>query len=130
MHYSPPVLRPAAAPAAMLESAGLLEDALREYSELEAVYLEVLQSGQQTPRQPFGGKPPGEDEAEGLWAGWARTRAAAADPAPPPEFAMRQALFASQARLLLKLHRHAEVRGGVGRCCCCCCPKGSDFSMP
>lgn len=32
-------------PAAMLEAAGLLEDALREYSELEAAYLEVLRVG-------------------------------------------------------------------------------------
>jgi len=31
--------------AAMLEAAGLLEDALREYSELEACYLEALQVG-------------------------------------------------------------------------------------
>jgi hypothetical protein len=31
--------------AAMLESAGLLEDALREYSELEACYLEALRVG-------------------------------------------------------------------------------------
>lgn len=29
----------------MLESAGLLEDALREYSELEACYLEALRVG-------------------------------------------------------------------------------------
>ena len=29
---------------AMLESAGLLEDALREYSELEAAYLDSLQA--------------------------------------------------------------------------------------
>lgn len=28
----------------MLEAAGLLEDALREYSELEAAYLEALQA--------------------------------------------------------------------------------------
>lgn len=170
----------------MLEAAGLLEDALREYSELEACYLEAvqvgcrawlrpasgrcrraaclarlecpelearcleaaqvgagtlpapgltpqgtfgwgmrllahhptavrasslpLQSGQQA-RPPFGCKPAGEDEAALLWAPWGAARAAAAQPDPPPEFAMRQALFASQARLLFKLHRHAEVRG-------------------
>ena len=67
-----------------------------------------VQSGAQ-PRQGFGGKPAGEDEAAGLWASWAATRHAASQPELPPQFAMRQALFASQARLLFKLHRHAEV---------------------
>lgn len=61
------------------------------------------------PRRPFGSKAAGEDEAAALWAPWATARAAAALPDAPPEWAMRQALFAAQARLLLKLHRHAEV---------------------
>ena len=60
-------------------------------------------------RRVFGGKPAAEDEAAALWAPWAATRTATALPDAPPEWAMRQALFASQARLLLKLHRHAEV---------------------
>ncbi|KAI7835534.1 hypothetical protein COHA_010562 [Chlorella ohadii] len=94
--------------AAMLESAGLLEDALREYSELEAAYLDSLQLPHQ-PRRAFGSKPAVEDEAAALWAPWSAARSAAALPDAPPEWAMRQALFASQARLLLKLHRHAEV---------------------
>lgn len=61
------------------------------------------------PRRAFGGKPAAEDEAAALWAPWSAARSAAALPDAPPEWAMRQALFASQARLLLKLHRHAEV---------------------
>lgn len=73
-----------------------------------------LQSAQQA-RQPFGGKAAGEDEAAQLWASWAAIRQAASQPELPPEWVMRQALFASQARLLLKLHRHSEVRRGRGR---------------
>lgn len=72
-----------------------------------------LQSGQQA-RQPFGSKAAGEDEAALLWASWAAIRQAASQPELPPEWMMRQALFASQARLLLKLHRHAEVSRGQG----------------
>jgi hypothetical protein len=66
------------------------------------------QAGQQ-PAQPFGGKAPGDDEAAALWLPWAATRQAASQPDLPPEFLMRQALFASQARLLLRLHRGAEL---------------------
>ena len=40
--------------AVMLESAHLYEDALREYSELEACYLEALAAGGQLSQQPFG----------------------------------------------------------------------------
>ena len=40
--------------AVMLESAHLYEDALREYSELEACYLEALAAGTPLSQQPFG----------------------------------------------------------------------------
>lgn len=48
---------------------GLLDDALREYYELEAVYLEAVQAGQLA-RQGFGGKAPDLDEAALLWHPW------------------------------------------------------------
>ena len=41
----------------MLESAHLYEDALREYSELEACYLEALAAGTLLSQQPFGQLP-------------------------------------------------------------------------
>ena len=40
--------------AIMLEAGGLLEDALREYSELEACYLEALAGGGPLAGGPFG----------------------------------------------------------------------------
>ncbi len=40
--------------AAMLEGAAMLEDALREYSELEACYLEALAGGGPLAQHPFG----------------------------------------------------------------------------
>lgn len=40
--------------AVMLESAHMYEDALREYSELEACYLEALDAGGPLSQQPFG----------------------------------------------------------------------------
>lgn len=43
--------------AVMLESAGLLEDALREYAELEALYLTTLQPADSPNAPPFGAKP-------------------------------------------------------------------------
>ena len=48
---------------------GLLDDALREYYELEAVYLEAVQAGQLA-RQGFGGKAPDADEAGLMWQSW------------------------------------------------------------
>ena len=41
--------------AIMLEAAGLLEDAFREYFELEACYLEALKQGGNLAGRPFGG---------------------------------------------------------------------------
>lgn len=43
--------------AVMLESAHMAEDALREYSELEACYLESLAQGGPLSQQPFGALP-------------------------------------------------------------------------
>lgn len=40
--------------AAMLEAAGCLEDALREYSELEACYSEAIADGGALAAHPFG----------------------------------------------------------------------------
>ena len=40
--------------AVMLESAHMYEDGLREYSELEACYLEALATGGPLSQQPFG----------------------------------------------------------------------------
>lgn len=40
--------------AVMLESAHMYEDGLREYSELEACYLEALAAGGPLSQQPFG----------------------------------------------------------------------------
>lgn len=40
--------------AIMLESAGLLEDALREYAELEALYLASLEQPSTSSAAPFG----------------------------------------------------------------------------
>lgn len=40
--------------AAMLEAAHMHEDALREYSELEACYIEALSPGTTLAQQPFG----------------------------------------------------------------------------
>ncbi len=44
--------------AAMLEAAGCLEDALREYSELEACYSEAIANGGALAAHPFGDLPP------------------------------------------------------------------------
>lgn len=76
-----------------------------------------LQTGQPA-RQAFGSKAGGEDEAALLWSPWALTRGAASQPELPPEWTMRQALFAAQSRLLLKLHRHAEVGVAVAAARC------------
>ncbi len=43
--------------AAMLEAAGCLEDALREYSELEACYSEAIADGGALAAHPFGAHP-------------------------------------------------------------------------
>eukprot|EP00887_Chlorella_sp_A99_P003263 scaffold9.g3263.t1 len=59
--------------AVMMEAGGMLEDALREHSELEACYLEALEAGQ-LHKQGFGGKAADDDEAALLWAPWRTIR--------------------------------------------------------
>ena len=124
---------------AVLPAPGLHEDALREYSELEACYADHLQQVEaraaaaaaaaaaavqaaggaaaaapallppQQQQQPFGGPAPGEDEAAHMWASWQDIRQAVQASEALSQFAIRQFLFASKARVLLKLHRPAEV---------------------
>ncbi|KAK9858891.1 hypothetical protein WJX84_005283, partial [Apatococcus fuscideae] len=95
--------------AIMLEAGGLLEDAVREYSELEACYLEALASGGPLAGAPFGGNQDGDDVAQLLKASWRETRRAVLHKGNIAEFHFRQYMFACQARLLLKLERPAEV---------------------
>ncbi|GAB4816227.1 hypothetical protein N2152v2_003273 [Parachlorella kessleri] len=95
--------------AVMMEAAGLLDDALREYYELEAVYLEAIQAGQLARQGGFGGKAPDADEVALMWQSWHGIRQAVLQGDSVPEFAFRQFLFASQARVLLKQHRLVEV---------------------
>lgn len=203
--------------AVMLESAHLYEDALREYSELEACYLEALAAGSPLSQQPFGqllactylkqllqvmmvmlcshhpsqslhaccgragmeesaavrtvklkmcswfqpahssdavrlwpkqftlpakhsqaygqalwvagGNGQGNDVAQLLSATWRDTRHAVLESGMVPQFQFRQFLFACQARLLVKLNRHIEVRFHVSRWACSwmchALPKGS-----
>lgn len=97
--------------AAMMETAGLYEDALREYTELEVAYQEDLKRLETSGTQFGWSLSEKEDEAQHLWSSWRKCRqviAASGDKAPP-EFILRQHLFASQLRLLLKLHRYAEA---------------------
>jgi hypothetical protein len=98
---------------AMMEAAGLLEDALREYLELEVCHQQARSAGRFQRPDAGAGPAAGEDEAAPLWASWAQARAAGAGEgdgaAPPPEAQLRQAVFAQQARVLLRLRRHAEV---------------------
>ena len=98
--------------AVMMEASGLLEDAVREYLELEVAYQQAEQGRQHRPYS-FGVPRGGGDEAEGFWSTWRSCRAAVLhsdeDGGAPPVLALRQAVFASQSRVLLKLRRHGEV---------------------
>ncbi|BDA42989.1 Trafficking protein particle complex subunit 10 [Coccomyxa sp. Obi] len=95
--------------AAMLEAAGCLEDALREYSELEACYSEAIANGGALAAHPFGGDEPGDDQACLLTAAWREMRGSVHERGAVPQFRFRQFLFACQARILLKLQRPTEV---------------------
>ncbi len=57
-----------------------------------------------------GGSDPGDDVAQLLSATWRRTRHAMIETGMVPQFQFRQFLFACQARILMKLNRHVEVR--------------------
>jgi hypothetical protein len=59
---------------------------------------------------PSGAGREGDDSAKLLKASWRATRRAVLGSAGISEFAFRQYLFASQARVLLKLQRPHEVR--------------------
>lgn len=48
-----------------------------------------------------------------MWASWQDIRQAVQANEALSQFAIRQFLFASKARVLLKLHRPAEVRPGA-----------------
>ena len=60
--------------AVMLESAHLYEDALREYSELEACYLEALAAGGPLSQQPFGQLPACPSSWSTCWEALRRLR--------------------------------------------------------
>lgn len=100
--------------AVMMEASGLLQDALREYLELDVAFQQAMTasgSANQTEMQLLlpGGS---ADEAAPMWTTWQHTRhavlgTAAADASS--QLAIRQSLFANEARVLLKLQRHAEV---------------------
>ena len=57
-----------------------------------------------------GGNTPGDDVAQLLSATWRETRHAMIETGMVPQFQFRQFLFACQARVLIKLSRHIEVR--------------------
>eukprot|EP00210_Caulerpa_lentillifera_P000161 g156.t1 len=95
--------------ALLLESVGLLEDALREYYELEAACLEALNAGGMLYDQPFGGDEKGDDIAILMTALWRTIHQTILANKPLKEFKLRQYLFAAQARLLFKLERPTEV---------------------
>lgn len=127
--------------AVMMESVGLVEDAVREYYELEVAYnqIEGMKQRGESPRRkslegaaspeqpnagdaavPFCGIPKLDvDEAAGIWAGWRACRLALQEPKVSnigdggiemvPPLTVRQALFSSQCRVLLKLRRHRDV---------------------
>lgn len=95
--------------ALMLDSVGLLEDALREYYELEAACLEALNKGGMLYDQPFGGDEKGDDIAILMIATWRTIHQTILANKPLKEFKLRQYLFAAQARLLFKLERPIEV---------------------
>ncbi|KAL4549831.1 hypothetical protein Ndes2526B_g04818 [Nannochloris sp. 'desiccata'] len=159
--------------AVMMEAAGLVEDSVREYLELEVAFQQVEQTKKQSSEPPSrlsslskssdglsepqtslnntsslharqleflnGGLQPrkGIDEASGIWSDWRATRLSvqgiafsldrstlessfgATSSVPTAHnithgdttslLALRQAVFASQSRVLLKLQRYSEV---------------------
>mmetsp|Transcript_23884 Transcript_23884/g.66233 ORF Transcript_23884/g.66233 Transcript_23884/m.66233 type:complete len:1100 (-) Transcript_23884:40-3339(-) len=95
--------------AIMLDAAGLLEDSLREYYELEACYLEALEDGGALTGGEFGGNSPGDDVASMLTASWLETRRSVLNYGSVNQFNFRQFLFARQSRLLMTLNRPLEL---------------------
>lgn len=68
---------------------------------------------------PAGGNGQGDDKAQLLSATWRETRHAVLESGMVSQFQFRQFLFACQARILLKLKRHVEVRTDKGESLCC-----------
>ncbi|KAL3695593.1 hypothetical protein R1sor_009669 [Riccia sorocarpa] len=93
--------------AIMFEMAHLLEDALREYDELEQIYLEIVNAPNMKYRE-FGGTDPGDERAAILDASRKPFAQFQLDDAVK-EFDFRQYLFARQSVLLFYLNRPAEV---------------------
>ncbi|KAL2642198.1 hypothetical protein R1flu_009785 [Riccia fluitans] len=93
--------------AIMFEMAHLLEDALREYDELEQIYLEIVNAPNMKSRE-FGGMDPGDERAAILDASRKPFAQFQLDDAVQ-EFDFRQYLFARQSVLLFYLNRPAEV---------------------
>ncbi|KFM24624.1 Trafficking protein particle complex subunit 10 [Auxenochlorella protothecoides] len=107
--------------AVMLEAAGMYEDALREYAELDVCHADTAaqaQAWQQQAATPLPPDPEGPsaappDEVGPMWMPWPGIRRTALALPQVPDFVMRQFLFASQARILLKLRRWTEGFGGL-----------------
>ncbi|GFR46524.1 hypothetical protein Agub_g8110, partial [Astrephomene gubernaculifera] len=120
--------------ALLLEGCGLAADAYKEYVELEAAYQETLDRQRSSPApahapapgggasgglegmgsgdcadDEFGAGGEGADVASLISASWRVTRRCVLKRAAIQEFRFRQYLFASQARLLLRLGRPVEV---------------------
>ncbi|KAL6779718.1 hypothetical protein ACKKBG_A13445 [Auxenochlorella protothecoides x Auxenochlorella symbiontica] len=103
--------------AVMLEAAGMYEDALREYAELDVCHADTAaqaQAWQQQAATPLPPDPEGPsaappDEVGPMWMPWPGIRRTALALPQVPDFVMRQFLFASQARILLKLRRWTEL---------------------
>ncbi|BBN01122.1 trafficking protein particle complex subunit 10 [Marchantia polymorpha subsp. ruderalis] len=93
--------------AIMFEMAHLLEDALREYDELEQIYLEIVNSSNMKARE-FGGTDAGDERSAILDASRKPFAQFQLEDAVK-EFDFRQYLFARQAVLLFYLNRPAEV---------------------
>ncbi|KAK9806020.1 hypothetical protein WJX73_006019 [Symbiochloris irregularis] len=94
--------------AVMLEAAGLMEDALREYFELEACFLEVPMHSGALSIHAFGGGGKGDDNAALLHTAWGEVRSSV-QRGGLDAFRFRQYLFACMARLLMQLQRPTEV---------------------
>ncbi|KXZ42764.1 hypothetical protein GPECTOR_119g395 [Gonium pectorale] len=105
--------------ALLLEGCGLHLDAYKEYVELEAAYQETLDrrapGGPEKPADAgdggdkYGAAGEGAEVATLTSASWRATRRSILKQAAVQEFQFRQYLFASQARLLLRLGRPVDV---------------------
>ncbi|GAX77382.1 hypothetical protein CEUSTIGMA_g4828.t1 [Chlamydomonas eustigma] len=103
--------------ALLLDGAGMSLDAYHEHMELEACYLEALarakgsRSNTLLGTEDFGASSEGDDAAllVGAHWSWRQARRMVMSKNGASEFKMRQYLFSSQTRLLLKLGRPIDV---------------------